>query len=473
MKKIKKLLSLYVLMVLIVSSQNKVFAEQFIFEGVDYVKSEDIRVVFDGKQIEFDVKPQIVNGRTLVPVRAIFEAVGLNVEWNEESRTVIGYNKDASILIKFEIGSQKAIYNEDEKVLDVPASISDGRIMVPLRFLSESMGYNVVWIDKSDMILMSKEDVIEWRVERYETKDSIKKYESMYVNGEKTSQTRYKQYPDNVIALVNGREITRESYDMMMAVHRFYYGEEDYCLEYLELTDNFVYAYEGDIVLHWLIENEALIYAAERYGVNMSDEEFEAKKPMYLESFYIEDGAYEFYNTNENLLEYMLNNYKNNEIMLKYYELKFGKDEPSEEELRQYEEIYRPRQIVETRHILVKTEEEAIDALNRLKNDENFYLLAEELNIDSSKEYGGDIGYINYDEITSPYADAVFSMEVGEIRGPVKTRFGYHIIELLGIEEDGSVEPGKKGIIDAYNYHRQTELDNRLVNEAEIVIKDY
>jgi hypothetical protein len=62
-------------------------AEQFVFDDVDYVKSENIRVIWDGKQIEFDVEPQIVNGRTLVPA----------VEWDAESQTVKDNSDDGRI----------------------------------------------------------------------------------------------------------------------------------------------------------------------------------------------------------------------------------------------------------------------------------------------------------------------------------------------------------------------------------------
>ena len=63
--------------------------------------------------------------------------------------------------------------------------------MVPLRFLSENMGYNVIWVGASNLILMSKNDVVEWRYEGFENVPPYKKYEVKYVNGTKTNETRY------------------------------------------------------------------------------------------------------------------------------------------------------------------------------------------------------------------------------------------------------------------------------------------
>ena len=48
----------------------------------------DISVVLDGRKIEFDVQPQIINDRTMVPMRAIFEKLGALVEWNQDTQTV-------------------------------------------------------------------------------------------------------------------------------------------------------------------------------------------------------------------------------------------------------------------------------------------------------------------------------------------------------------------------------------------------
>jgi hypothetical protein len=160
-----------------------------VFEGIDYKKTIEIRVILDGEELMFDEDPTILQGRTLVPMRGIFEAFGLTVEWDEVNKIAKGTTLDSDI--SFTIGSKKVMVNGAEKTIDVPAQILSGRTMIPLRFVSENMGYNVVWVGNSNLILLSEQDIIEWRYDGYETVEPYKEYESKYVNGEKTAVTRY------------------------------------------------------------------------------------------------------------------------------------------------------------------------------------------------------------------------------------------------------------------------------------------
>ncbi len=160
-----------------------------LFLNLDYQKSANIRVVIDGKQIMFDVDPLISKGRTLVPMRTIFEELGLTVVWDETATTAQGTSTDISVL--FTIGRTTAWVNNVEMLLDVPASIIGGRTMIPLRFLSENMGYNVVWIGESNLILIGKNDIVEWRYEDYEKISPYKEYEAEYRNGIRTGETRF------------------------------------------------------------------------------------------------------------------------------------------------------------------------------------------------------------------------------------------------------------------------------------------
>lgn len=160
-----------------------------LFDGIDYTKAEEIRVIVDGKQIDFDVAPIITGGRTLVPMRAIFEALGLIVTWDDVTRVVTGVGE--GLTIQFFIGSNKSTVNDLEHILDVPAMIIEDRTMVPLRFLSETIGYNVVWNEDSQLILLSKGPIIEWRYAGFESAEPYKEYEYKYVNGAATTEFRY------------------------------------------------------------------------------------------------------------------------------------------------------------------------------------------------------------------------------------------------------------------------------------------
>ncbi|MGB5823831.1 MAG: copper amine oxidase N-terminal domain-containing protein [Proteocatella sp.] len=159
------------------------------FENVDYAKSSNIRVIIDGKQVMFDVSPQAINGRIMVPMSTIFRELGLTVSWDSATKTAEGTNSDISIV--FTINSNKALVNGQEQILDVPARAINNKTMIPLRFLSENMGYNIVWIQSSNLILMSKSTIIEWRYDGYEKVAPYKEYEYKYFNGTRTEEMRY------------------------------------------------------------------------------------------------------------------------------------------------------------------------------------------------------------------------------------------------------------------------------------------
>lgn len=159
------------------------------FENIDYQKGSAIRVIIDGKQVEFDVAPQIVDGRTLVPMRAIFEQFGLQVAWKESTGTAMGYNNQHAV--SFIIGENQALVNGQIQALDVPASIIEGRTMIPLRFLSASLGYNVVWAGEAELILISRDNIMEWRLAGYENQPPYKEYEALHINGAEYNEVRY------------------------------------------------------------------------------------------------------------------------------------------------------------------------------------------------------------------------------------------------------------------------------------------
>jgi len=100
------------------------------------------------------------------------------------------------------------------------------------------------------------------------------------------------------------------------------------------------------------------------------------------------------------------------------------------------EEVPTTAEHVHARHILVETEEEARQVLERLRAGEDFAALAKEFSIDeATKEEGGDLGWFPRGQMAPEFEEAAFNTPVGEITEPISTTFGYHIIEILGREE--------------------------------------
>ncbi len=106
-------------------------------------------VTLNGQQLSFDVPPTIDNGRTLVPLRAIFEAMGATVTWDQDTRTATAIKGDTTVVLQ--IGSTSPTINGQVKHLDVPAKIVNGRTLAPLRFVGEAFGGIVGWNQASQI----------------------------------------------------------------------------------------------------------------------------------------------------------------------------------------------------------------------------------------------------------------------------------------------------------------------------------
>lgn len=102
-----------------------------------------IKVKVDGHNLAVNQPPVIKNGRMLVPMRAIFEALGARVTWNQANKTATAVQGSTTIVLT--IGQKTAKVNQASKALDEAAQIISGRTMVPVRFVSESLGAKVIW----------------------------------------------------------------------------------------------------------------------------------------------------------------------------------------------------------------------------------------------------------------------------------------------------------------------------------------
>jgi len=117
------------------------------------VAGDGIRVFINITPIEFDVAPQIINGRAMVPMRAIFEALDCEVEWNAYTRTVTAVTQD-NFTISLTIDSTIITIDGQPHEIDVPPQIIDGRTLVPTRFVAEAMGLSVSWVSERRAVVI-------------------------------------------------------------------------------------------------------------------------------------------------------------------------------------------------------------------------------------------------------------------------------------------------------------------------------
>ena len=109
-----------------------------------------IDVVVEDQTLTLDQPPVIEQGRTLVPMRAIFEALGADVDYNAQNRVITSHRNGDTIVLQ--VGSQQATVNGKALTLDVAPTIYNSRTLVPVRFIAESLGSKVDWVDATKTV---------------------------------------------------------------------------------------------------------------------------------------------------------------------------------------------------------------------------------------------------------------------------------------------------------------------------------
>ncbi|MCR4443455.1 MAG: copper amine oxidase N-terminal domain-containing protein, partial [Peptococcaceae bacterium] len=106
---------------------------------------DELKVYVNGTRISFPDQAPYINseGRTMVPVRFVSQALGAAVDWNEQGKTV--NIRQGSKDITLRIGEKKARVEANDVALDAAAALTNNRTMVPLRFVSECLGAGVEW----------------------------------------------------------------------------------------------------------------------------------------------------------------------------------------------------------------------------------------------------------------------------------------------------------------------------------------
>lgn len=110
----------------------------------------------NGEEPTLEVNPFIKDGSTLVPFRAISEALKAEVKWNPEERSVTVTRDGVSV--KLFIDSTTALVDGKEVTLEVPATIVEGNTVVPVRFISESLKATVKWEDETKSVVIYEEE---------------------------------------------------------------------------------------------------------------------------------------------------------------------------------------------------------------------------------------------------------------------------------------------------------------------------
>lgn len=232
----------------------------------------------------------------------------------------------------------------------------------------------------------------------------------------------------------------------------------------------------GAQVLDVLIADKIMQAEVKKQNIDISKEEIEADLEE-MKEFYGSDEALNQELDNYGLtLDDVRNNIKSNlqieRLLAPYIEI-------SDEEIAEYFEenkaSFGQEEQVKASHILVETEEEALDIKAKLDAGEDFAELAKEYSIDeTNSEQGGALGYFAESRMVQEFSNAAFSLGVDEISDPVKTNFGYHIIrvedrieEKLPVLED-NIEEIKNQIFQTKSYDAYMTWYGEKLEEYEI-----
>lgn len=146
-------------------SSGKIFALLLVIftllSGGTVLADDGIRVTLDGQAITFDQPPVIQNGRTLVPFRAVFEKIGMDVEYDNETKVIGAFGDDYLIGMQIDNPTfyvspiSREISEEDALTFDVPPQIINGRTLIPISPVLTAIGYNVSWDAESKTVIIT------------------------------------------------------------------------------------------------------------------------------------------------------------------------------------------------------------------------------------------------------------------------------------------------------------------------------
>ena len=167
---------------------------------VPTVQASDITVKVNGEEIHPEMAPIIVEERTLVPLRAVSEALGCDVSWDADTKGITlcdGSNLYFTWIDKDHAFKTSATALEDTTVMDVPPTIMNDYTMVPLRAISEMFGATVNWDGGTSTVTIdyTKKNVEEGLAKKFETYEKVlnQKYESQLEDG---GNIELELYPD-------------------------------------------------------------------------------------------------------------------------------------------------------------------------------------------------------------------------------------------------------------------------------------
>lgn len=229
-------------------------------------------------------------------------------------------------------------------------------------------------------------------------------------------------------------------------------------------------------LLTGMIESEIVRQGAEDLGIEVTDADVEARIEELVEELGGQeafDGVVEQAGLSEDDVVEQIRELVYRERL---QDRLFEDVQVTDDDVEEYYEANREARYerAAARHILVETEDEALDAIERLEAGTDFAEVAQDVSLDpGSAEQGGSLGEFGRGQMVGPFDEAVFTSEVGEIVGPVETDFGFHVIEVTERVSE-SYEDVADDIREELNQERRGRVIQEWIaermNEADVTV---
>lgn len=184
----------------------------------------DISIEIMGQKLDTQTPPLIIEGRTMVPVRVIFEGVGADVDWNGETKTVTGAMLGNTVVMT--VDSQIVLINGSELTMDCAPVIVEGRTYAPARYVAEGFGFKVLWDSENRAVKITKTSEKTTVITTTEatteeiTENNIEETTAEEVKDDPADYSRYSEkYTDGTYKV--GKDIPKGEYMLLAAKNKF------------------------------------------------------------------------------------------------------------------------------------------------------------------------------------------------------------------------------------------------------------
>ena len=284
------------------------------------------------------------------------------------------------------------------------------------------------------------------------------------------------EVPTDAVAVVDGQEVSRSDYDAVLTQVRKSYKNQRRTFpkagsqEFQTLKNQ---------VVQFLVQREQFEQEAENLDVNVTDKQVDARFAQILKQYFGGDKKkFEKQLKEQGITEAQVRNDIRAQIVSeKIFAQVTGKVTVSDDEIAKYyaknKAQYSQPESRDVRHILVKTKAQADDLYTQLENGADFAALAKKFSEDTGSKANGGKLTISKGQTVAPFDKTAFLLKKNAISKPVKTEFGYHIIQPLSETKPAKVTPLKEVRASIKQQLEQTQKNEAMTKWVDDLKKDY